>query len=236
MNSFFSLQNQTRQIDQHRSRSLARALGHSLGICLIALIAMSSGCESQPQASSSNPPVRVPAKQSIDAQQPESLTLREGDVIKISFPGAPNLDSVQTIRRDGKVALALVGEAQAAGMKPNDLQAELLKLYAPQLVTKEVNVSVVSSTFPAFISGAVLRPGKIISDHRITVLEAIMEAGGPDYAKANLKAVVVIRQGADGKTKNLTINVKQIMEGVDNKPFYLEPSDIVFVPERFAIF
>jgi polysaccharide export outer membrane protein len=231
MNSFSPLSNRQKQINQNTSRSLASTVCHGLGICVIALMALTAGCQSQPQGSSNNP---VPTKQSAEGKKAETLTLREGDVIKISFPGAPNLDSVQTIRRDGKIALALVGEVQAAGLQPNDLQAELLRLYAPQLVTKEVSVSVVSSTFPAFVSGAVLRPGKIISDHRITVLEAIMEAGGPDYAKANLKAVVVIRQNEDGKTQNYTVNVKSIMEGVQKEPFYLEPSDIVFVPERFA--
>jgi len=63
-----------------------------------------------------------------------------------------------------------------------------------------------------------------------------MEAGGPDYAKANLKAVVVIRQEADGKTHNYTVNLKSVMEGKQVEPFFLKPSDIVYVPERFAWF
>ncbi len=57
-----------------------------------------------------------------------------------------------------------------------------------------------------------------------------MEAGGFDNAKANIKAVVVIRQGADGKTTNYTLNLKLVLEGKDNEPFYLKPSDIVVVP------
>jgi polysaccharide export outer membrane protein len=172
----------------------------------------------------------------VGPQKPDALTLREGDVVKISIPGAPNLDTVQTIRRDGRIALALVGEVQATGLKPVELQAELVKLYAPQLVSKEVIVSVVSSSFPAFITGAVLRPGKIIADHPLTALEAIMEAGGPDYTKANLKAVVIIRQEADGKTQNYTLNLKLVIEGKQNEPFYLKPSDIVYVPEGFNLF
>lgn len=233
MNQISSLSRRQKLIALNMPDKLAAAACHGLGICVIALLALTAGCQSQPQGSATNPP---PAKQSVEGQKAETITLREGDVIKISFPGAPNLDSVQTIRRDGKIALALVGEVQASGMKPNDLQAELLRLYAPQLVTKEVSVSVVSSTFPAFVSGAVLRPGKIITDHRITLLEAIMEAGGPDYAKANLKAIVIIRQAPDGNTTNYTVNLKEVIDGVKKEPFYLEPSDMVFVPERFAWF
>ena len=32
----------------------------------------------------------------------EVVLLREGDSVKISFPGSPNLDTMQQIRRDGK--------------------------------------------------------------------------------------------------------------------------------------
>ncbi len=57
-----------------------------------------------------------------------------------------------------------------------------------------------------------LRPGKISSDHPITALEAIMEAGGFDYTKANLKNVKVIRQEGS-QTKNYILNLKRVMEG-----------------------
>src|SRR5687767_12403059 len=44
-----------------------------------------------------------------------TITLREGDVLNISFPGAPTLDKTLQIRRDGKISLAQVGEVTAAG-------------------------------------------------------------------------------------------------------------------------
>lgn len=212
-------------------RSLAwRTLRHSMKLGAVALLALVAGCQMEPSHSAAN------AQQEPAKQKSEALILREGDVVKVSIPGAPNLETVQAIRRDGKLALALIGEVQAAGLKPSELQAELIRLYSPQLVTKEINVSIVSSNFSTFVSGAVLRPGKITSDHPITVLEAIMEAGGPDYTKANLKAVVVIRQDENGRTKNFTLNIKSVMDGENKEPFFLKPSDIVIVPERFTVF
>ena len=166
---------------------------------------------------------------------PETITLREGDVLRISFPGSPSLDTTQQIRRDGKITLPLVGEVQAAGMIIETLQQNLVKLYAPQLSTKEVTVTVASSSFPVFVTGSVIRPGKIMSDHPITALDAIMEAGGFDYTKANLKAVRVIRHEKD-RVENYTLNLKLVLEGKAHKSFYLKPSDIVFVPERFSWF
>jgi protein involved in polysaccharide export with SLBB domain len=85
------------------------------------------------------------------------------------------------------------------------------------------------------VTGAVLRPGKIMSNRPITALEAIMEAGGVDYAKANLKAVTVTRLEG-GQFKTYTLNLKLVLDGQQTKPFYLKPSDIVKVPERFSWF
>jgi len=169
------------------------------------------------------------------ADQANAIILREGDVLKITFPGAPNLNDSQQIRRDGKIVLSMVGEVVAAGLTPADLEKEILKLYSSQLVTKEVTVAVTSSSFPVFVTGAVIRPGKILSDHPITALEAIMEAGGFDYTKADLGHVRVVRNEKAG-TKNYTLNLKQALEAKQSTPFYLKPSDIVYVPEKFSWF
>ena len=165
----------------------------------------------------------------------EEIILREGDVVKISFPGAPNLDATEQIRRDGKISLSLVGDVTAVGLTPAELEKAILKLCSSQLVTKEVTVSVTSSTFPVFVTGAVIRPGKVLSDHPITALEAIMEAGGFDYERADLGHVKVIRNEKGG-VKNYTVNLKQALEAKQSTPFYLKPSDIVYVPEKFSWF
>jgi polysaccharide export outer membrane protein len=169
------------------------------------------------------------------SQPPLAQTLREGDVLKISFRGVPNLDTTQQVRRDGRITLSMVGEVKAADLTPTELEKQLVQLYAPQLVTKEVTVTVVSSSFGVFVTGAVIHPGKIMSDRPITALEAVMEAGGFDSAKANMKAVVVIRNKG-GQTQNYTLNLQLVLEGKQNEQFYLEPSDIVYVPEKFSWF
>ena len=161
----------------------------------------------------------------------EVITLREGDVLKITFPANANLNTTQPIRRDGMISMPLVGELTAAGKTPQELEKELVDAYSTQLLSKEVTVEVQSSTFPVYVSGSVLRPGKVVFDHRVTVLEAVMEAGGPDYAKANLKSVTVTRMEG-GQFTTYTLNVKQMLAGKQAKPFYLKPFDIVKVPER----
>lgn len=216
----------------------------ALGTALLAAVA---GCETDStQFPNSTTPITAhPAKPvtpevaaamaDVTTNNPASYVLREGDILKISFPGSPNLNSVQQVRTDGKITLPLVGEVQAAGVTPATLQQKLMDLYASQLTSKEVTVEVQSSSFPVYVTGAVLRPGKIVSDHPITALEAIMEAGGPDYTKANLKNVSVIRQEGN-QTKNYNLNLKRVMDGQVSEPFYMKPADIIFVPEKFSWF
>jgi len=86
-----------------------------------------------------------------------------------------------------------------------------------------------------FVTGEVLHPGKILSDHPITALEAVMEAGGFNYNTANLKAVKIVRN-KNGVMEHYTVNLKAVLAGDATKPFYLEPQDIVYVSERFSVF
>lgn len=62
-----------------------------------------------------------------------------------------------------------------------------------------------------------------------------MEAGGFDYTKANQRAVIVIRH-EEGQVKNYTLNLNLVLQGKPSIPFYLKPSDIVYVPEKFSWF
>lgn len=195
------------------------------------------GCKSTDNSQQAEIARAAAQAQAADAQErpAEALILREGDAVRITFPGAPNLNTVQAIRRDGKLALPLVGEVQAAGLAPTALEKKLIDLYGPQLQTKEVTVSLESSAFAVYVTGAVLRPGKVISDRPITALEAIMEAGGFDFNKANLKKVRVIRN-IKGTPEYYTLDLKKVMNGEQTTPFPLKPSDILYVPERFSWF
>ena len=123
-----------------------------------------------------------------------------------------------------------------AGLTPGVLQEKLIKLYADQISSKEVVVTVESSSFPVFVTGSVIHPGKINTDHPMTALEAVMEAGGFDYNTANMSSVKISRM-ENGMMKSYKLDLKKALDGDKNtKPFYLKPNDILFVPERLQIF
>jgi polysaccharide export outer membrane protein len=167
--------------------------------------------------------------------QPEEIVLREGDVVKIEFPGSPGLNVTEPIKRDGKISL-LVGEVTAAGKTVDQLQKDLLELYGPQLVTKMLIVSLESSAFPIYVTGAVPRTGRMNLDRPTTALEAILEAG-VDVSKANLKDVRLTRT-VNGKPQVFRLNLDDALRGKPSAApaFYVKPADIIYVPEKFQWF
>lgn len=220
------------------NRFARRLLCGALTVVLPLALLLVSGCQTQPKQSA--PPASTSSF--TDLSQPreastnsDSIILREGDTVKVTFPGAETLNRMAVIRRDGRVTLPQIGEFKAAGLTPKEMEQQLLVLYAPLLQTKEISVSVESSAFPVYVTGAVVRPGKILSDRPLTALEAIMEAGGFDYTKANLKSVRILRTQA-GRTDHYTLNLKRVLQGQEGEQFQLKPSDIVYVPERFNLF
>src|SRR5687768_9560374 len=95
-------------------------IGSSAVAALLGLALFFSGCNSTPP--SAGVPVIVPT----DVQ-----TLSEGDLIKVSFPGTPSItEPEQTIRRDGRINLTMIGEVKAIGKTPAELENELKKAYA----------------------------------------------------------------------------------------------------------
>ncbi len=199
----------------NRPRFLAN-LSVLVGVAIVTL----SGCTTTPSVLSEQ-----------DLTPYGSIKLTEGDTVSITFPGSPSLNTTQRIRRDGKIDLQSVGEVTAVGKTPADLEKEVLKLYESQLVLKQVSVTLLSSELRVFVTGSVVRPGKILADHPISALEAIMEAGGFDVARANAKSVAVLRL-EQGQLKHYVLNLKRVLDGRSKQLFYLRPSDIVFVPER----
>src|SRR6266496_2543010 len=149
-----------------------------------------------------------------------SVKLTEGDTVSITFPGSPDLNTAQRIRRDGKIDMKTVGEIQAAGKTPKELEKEILKLYEKDLVLKEVSVTLQSSSYPVFVTGSVMHPGKVMADKPISALEAIMEAGGFDNAKANMRRVGVLRN-EEGQLKHFTLDLKCVLDGKCKQLFYL---------------
>src|SRR4030042_7016622 len=104
---------------------------------------------------------------------PPRVTLGAGDIVDVRFFYTPELNVTQTIRRDGKISLQLVGDVLAEGRSPDELRAELLRLY--RLHLKEPDVAVIVQSFyhrRVFVSGQVQTPGAIAMPGQLTARDA----------------------------------------------------------------
>lgn len=160
-----------------------------------------------------------------------SLRLQEGDVIRVSFESATNLNSTQTILLDGMINMQLIGQVKAAGKSIVELEALLGGMYESQIRETAITVARLSTSASYSVGGAVLRPGKMPLDRPLTVLEAIMEAGGVNTGRAKLDDVVVLRIENNRRVK-YRFNLKRILKGNEQDLFYLKPSDVIYVPEK----
>jgi protein involved in polysaccharide export with SLBB domain len=186
-----------------------------------------AGCESIP-------PITHFDREAQTTNATTSLVLKEGDTIHIAFPGASKLDGTQMIRRDSKITMETVGEVKAAGLTPHELEQELSRLYDKELVDKTVIVSVLSSTFVIYVTGAVGHSGRLTSERPLTPLQAVLEAG-IDNVRSDLRRVIVIRTTDDGNTIRYKVDLNKVMKrGEPSDPLILKPLDIIFVPEKFS--
>lgn len=196
--------------------------------CLMALV---SGC-------------KTPSGSALTAEDTKPYTnigIQPGDIVRITFPGmtgagAAEMNTAQQVQSDGTITLPLGGSLPVADKTVQQIEKDLLERYGPQLVVQKVTVTVESSGFPVFVWGAVGKPGRVQCRQSITVLEAIAEAGGALPGSADLRRVKVVRKRDDGTTTTYVRNLKAALSGDDAEQFYLRPSDVVYVPERFSFY
>jgi polysaccharide biosynthesis/export protein len=158
------------------------------------------------------------------------VTLSPGDTVKITFPGATDLNQSQKVRADGKLNLPVIGEVTASGKTLMDFQNELVRLYKPQLKNNQVLVLLESGVANVIVSGFVHKPGKLTFDRPTTVFQAIMEAGGPtDYGNiGNVRITRTINE----QQRTDVLNLKGAMSGRTTKAYYVKDGDVIFVSQR----
>jgi len=190
-------------------------LGAGLGLALFLFTSCQSGSQiTLPNQSIANAPV----------------VLSPGDVIKLTFPGATEMNQSQKIRSDGKVSLPMIGEVTASGKTVPAFQAELVRLYKSQLRNNDVLVTLESGTATVTVSGYVNKPGKFSFDRPTTVFQAVMEAGGAsEYG--NWGKVSLVRT-INGEQHTQLMDLKSAMTGRSTKVFYVRDGDIIYVAQR----
>ena len=160
-----------------------------------------------------------------------SFIIGNDDVLAINVWKEPEVSRSLPVRSDGRISLPLVGEIQAAGRTPLQLEQEITRGLHAYITDPEVTVIVQEIHSQQFnILGEVFKPGAYPLTRTTTVLDAIAIAGGfRDFAKQ--KDVYILRQNPNGGESRIPFNYKDIIKGKNPaQNIVLEPRDTVVVP------
>jgi polysaccharide export outer membrane protein len=163
----------------------------------------------------------------------EPLTYRigPGDVLQVDVWKEPDASTpAATVRPDGRITLPMVGEIQAAGLMPSELQKSLLGKYGELIKDASVTVIVREvNSQKVYLIGEVRREGPVKLAAPLTVLQALAEAGGvTDYAKR--KRIYILRI-ADGRQAILPFDYDAVVRGEKvQQNVVLLPGDTIVVP------
>ena len=138
----------------------------------------------------------------------------------------------------GRIALALIPGGVFVNGKTVDQVSEIIKKqYDEYIIDPQVTVSLdKASSYRYSVIGDVGQPGIRLMSHRMTVTEALSEAGGV-LTTGDKSKVVVLRRQADGNLAPIPVNVSAIYKGKAPDTTYLVPGDQILVPgNKFKTF
>jgi polysaccharide export outer membrane protein len=131
----------------------------------------------------------------------------------------------------GRIYLALIPEGLFVNGKTPDQVAEIIKKrYDEFIIEPQVSVSLdQAGSYRYSVVGDVTVPGIKLMTRRLSVSEAVAEAGGV-LATGNRSKVVVLRKQQDGTLKPIPVNLTAVYKGQAPDSTYLVPGDQVIVP------
>ncbi len=173
---------------------------------------------------------------SISSLSSEAYTIGVGDELRVNVWKNPELSVDVPVRPDGKISIPLIGDMTAAGSTAPELAEDLTEGLKSYIRNPQVTVIVSSAASVDFqrrvrITGAVEEPISLPHREGMTVLDLVLEAGGPtEFASPNRAKLY---RKVDGEMKVYSVYLDDLlMEGKLESNYPLAPSDIITVPER----
>lgn len=207
---------------------------------LAALVLATSGCQTMGSSADSEALVKAPATPVFVNQGATSGDYKIGvdDIVKVSVWKNDDLTVQVPVRPDGKISVPLIGDVAVGGKTPQAVSALITEELSTFLRDPQVTVILADLRSHEFLSrvritGAVERPTSMPFRPGMTVLDAILEAGGvTKFANANsTKLYRKASTTADGEMRGVKLN-RILKKGDLGTNYDLAPGDVITVPER----
>jgi polysaccharide biosynthesis/export protein len=204
----------------------------SILLTLLTLVAVTSGCASK------RPPADVPEQgnQGSFAEAGGEYRIGVDDRLQISVWKNTELSITVPVRPDGMISMPLIGDVRAGGLTTTQVADNIKQRLS--VFIREPSVAVIVSELRSheFISrvrvtGAVRTPRSLPFRQGMTVLDAVLEAGGVnDFAAPN--GSKIYRKVKD-TTEVYDVELGDILnKGRLESNYTLRPGDVVTIPER----
>jgi len=159
-----------------------------------------------------------------------------GDTININVWKNPDLSVTVPVRPDGMISAPLVGDLLVAGFTPKEVSSHI-EIRLKEFI-RTPNVVVIMTTLGSTqylsrvrVTGAVVTNVSLNHQQGMTLLDAILAAGGPNEF-ANSSETKLFRRIQD-ETVLIPINLESILiQGNLTENIILKPGDTITVPER----
>lgn len=169
----------------------------------------------------------------VPAESEGEYVIGVGDHLDVVFFVHKELTTLDLlVRSDGRITLPYVGDVNASGVTPMQLDSTLTDRFSD--VLRDPNLSVIVRQ-PAqklvYVLGQVKTPGGFPYDTNVSLLHALALAGGLDSGAKTTHVLVIRRKGPE-KIVGIEVNVKSITSGYNvENDIWLRNYDIVYVPE-----
>jgi len=206
------------------------SIRHLIAICAVPALLLVSGCASGPEKN----PVS-PAADSTMAV--DDYLIGVDDVVQVSVWRYPELGVTAPVRADGRITIPLIGDIQAGGRRPMDVGNEARDALASYVRDPHVTVVVTELRSHEYLSrvrvtGAVRTPVSIPHRQGMTVLDAVLAAGGPtEFAAANRSSLHRSQDNGDFSTFPLPLG-RLLDQGDLAANHVLMPGDVISIPLR----
>ena len=157
--------------------------------------------------------------------------IHAGDTLLVGVYDDPKMPPINvTVTPDGKFSFPLIGNIMAGGKTPEQVRVEIetkLRKYVSEPIVTCAVVDAKGNV--AYVIGQVAKPGAVVMNPALNVLQALSVAGGGN-AYAKLDSVIIIRNTAAGQ-KTMRFHYSDVSSGKNlEQNVQLESGDVVVVP------
>lgn len=171
-----------------------------------------------------------------EAQAVEAYRIGVDDVIRVAVWQNPDLNVTVPVRPDGKISVPLVGDVEAGGKTPEEVSAEITTKLENFVRNPQVTVIVDQLRSHEYlarvrVTGAVRTPISVPYRQGMTVLDAVLAAGGTNEFAAADRTELYRKEGAS--TRAYAVRLDRILQkGELGTNYPVQPGDVITVPER----